>query len=76
MIGGRRTVAICANTTRAGRCSLAHIRPQTSIGVMLGDDPAKRRKIATSCAKRLAGRDLLKGPVEVQNAGLTGRLSM
>lgn len=71
---GRRTDATGVIATRAGGFCPSHRRPQTFIGVMFGGDPAKRGKIATACAKRLAGRDLLKGPVEVHGPGLPSRL--
>lgn len=41
---------------------------------MFGDDPAERRKISTECAKPPAGRDLLRGPIEVHGLGRLSRL--
>lgn len=70
----RRTRAIGVTATRAGRLRPSHIGPRTFIGVMFGGDTAKRRIIATDCAKRPAGRDLLKGPIGVLGPGLFGRL--
>lgn len=70
----RRTRATGVSATRAGRLRPSHIGPRTFIGVMFGGDPAKRGKIATDCAKRPAGRDLLKGPTEVLGPGLFGHL--
>ena len=75
MIGLCRTLPIDVTATGARRLHLSHTGPRTSIGVMLGDDPAKRGKSATDCAKRPAGRDLLKGPIGVLFWGLIGRLS-
>lgn len=75
MTRSRRTIAMGVTATGAGRPDLSHSGPRTSIGVMLGDDPAKRRIIATGCAKRPAGRDLLKGQVRVLGPGLASRLS-
>lgn len=69
-----RTMTTCVSATGAGRPFPSHDRPQTFIGVMLGGDAAKRRKIATECAKRPAGRDLLKGPDRVLFLGPASRL--
>lgn len=75
MTRSRRTIAMGVTATGAGRPHLSHTGPRTSIGVMFGGDPAKRGIIATECAKRPAGRDLLKGPVGGLGWGLIGRLS-
>ena len=75
MTRSRRTIAMGVTATGAGRPHLSHNGPRTSIGVMLGDDPAKRGKSATDCAKRPAERDLLTGPIGVLFWGLIGRLS-
>jgi hypothetical protein len=70
----RRTVATGIIPTRTGASRPSHSGPQTSIGVMLGGVRAKRRKIANLCARRPAGRDILKGPNEVHGRDRTSRL--
>lgn len=71
----RRTDATGIIATRAGWFCPSHDGPRTFIGVMLGGDAAKHRKIATDCAKRPAGRDLLEGPMLVHGPSRARRLS-